>query len=98
MKNWESDNPRPVHKGTIGVVNMTMQHWTSIIVIPGVNLVLSYTGSTLGCWDILACRCVATLEIWNLQLEGQNACMDVKGEALIGGCIGYVFKLSPFVC
>lgn len=84
MKNFRSDTPRRVWTRTLSGTGYI------IACMPGTNLILSYNGRDLTCWDILTCLRVAHLEVSELNLMTE-ACVEVAGKALFGARIGYVF-------
>jgi hypothetical protein len=93
MNNFKSDHPRPVRIRTVESEHMPGS--AKILCIPGTNLVVAHILGSVSCWDILAAKRVACLEIPDLRVQ-TGACMEIKGTVLIGASIqvGYVVKSS----
>ncbi|KAJ7607124.1 hypothetical protein DFH06DRAFT_1250299 [Mycena polygramma] len=78
IKNFRSENPRPARMRTV-VVDVP----NGILCIPGANLVIVHTGSSLSCWDVVTSQCVAKLEVHGLGMMSQQPCLvDIEGMAL----------------
>ncbi|KAJ7723788.1 hypothetical protein B0H16DRAFT_1597936 [Mycena metata] len=82
MKNFKSASPSPVRMQTLSTGH------THVSYVQGTNLVVTYTGGAVSCWDIITSRCVAHLEIPNLHVVIDKPCLEITGRALFGACIG----------
>jgi hypothetical protein len=89
MNNFKSDNPRPVRIRSLEPKFVPSP--SRIFCIPGTNLAVSHVLGSVSCWDILASKRVACLELPKLEVRTE-ACMEIKGKALIGASLGYVAK------
>jgi hypothetical protein len=89
MNNFKSDNPRPVRIRSLESESVPSS--ARIFCIPGTNLAVSHVWGSVNCWDILASKRVAFLELPELRVRTE-ACMEIKGKALIGASLGYVAK------
>ncbi|KAJ7113804.1 hypothetical protein C8R44DRAFT_228720 [Mycena epipterygia] len=77
-----SDKPRPVLIRTL-----SLEALAGIFCIPGGNLVVSHTRGTVSVWDITTSHRVAHLDIFELNVQSQALCLEIKGKALIGAHI-----------
>ncbi|KAJ7858159.1 hypothetical protein B0H13DRAFT_1154237 [Mycena leptocephala] len=85
MNNFKSDNPRPVRIRSLEPKFVPSP--SRIFCIPGTNLAVSHFLGSVSCWDILASKRVACLELPELEVRTE-ACMEIKGKALIGASLG----------
>ncbi|KAJ7820281.1 hypothetical protein B0H13DRAFT_2130484 [Mycena leptocephala] len=67
MNNFKSDNPRPVRIRSLE---------PKIFCIPGTNLAVSHVLGSVSCWDILASKRVACLELPNSKFERKHFLSD----------------------
>ncbi|KAJ6557709.1 hypothetical protein B0H19DRAFT_1234797 [Mycena capillaripes] len=86
IDNFTSDHPRPLRVRTLDF--NVVETWTTFVCIPGTNLAVSSNTSGMACWDIVTSECVAYLDMPDLHLSKEVPCMEIKGKALIGACIG----------
>ncbi|KAJ7766043.1 hypothetical protein B0H16DRAFT_1522863 [Mycena metata] len=82
MRNFKSDSPSPVRIQTLSTGH------THLSCIQGTHLVVTYSLGTVNCWDIITSHRVAHLEIPDLQIVSDKPCLEIKGRALFGACIG----------
>ncbi|KAF7335376.1 hypothetical protein MVEN_02190100 [Mycena venus] len=84
MKNFKTNNPRPVLTRTFGI---PLENG-SIILIRGTSLFVTHGPGSVSRWDILTSQRVGHLEMPKLLVKTEQAFMESPGKALLGGCIG----------